>query len=53
MDQITDQNTWSTLLRPAGKDDILEHYQDQSMPMKLRMLAERVYGSDVVGGQAH
>jgi hypothetical protein len=53
LNQPADQNIWSSLLRPAGKDDILEHYQDQSMPMKLRMLAERVYGSDVVGGQAH
>lgn len=53
LNQSDDQNTWSTLLRPAGKDDILDHYQDKSMPMKLRMLAERVYGSDVMGGQAH
>lgn len=53
LNQTSDQNTWSNLLRPAGKDDILEHYQDQSMPMKLRMLAERVYGSDVMGGQTH
>lgn len=53
LNQTADQNTWSNLLRPAGKDDILERYQDQSMPMKLRMLAERVYGSDVMGGQAH
>jgi mitochondrial splicing suppressor protein 51 len=40
---------WSNLGRPAGKDDILNHYQDNLMPMKLRMLAERVYGSDVMG----
>ncbi|KAL3709989.1 hypothetical protein TMatcc_003781 [Talaromyces marneffei ATCC 18224] len=53
LNQTADQSLWSNLLRPAGKDDILEHYQDQSMPMKLRMLAERVYGSDVMGGQPH
>lgn len=53
LNQASDQDIWSNLLRPAGKDDILEHYQDQSMPMKLRMLAERVYGSDVMGGHAH
>jgi hypothetical protein len=53
LNPTADQNTWSNLLRPAGKDDILEHYQDQSMPMKLRMLAERVYGSDVMGSQSH
>ena len=53
MNESANQNTWSTLFHPAGKDDIVKHYQDQFMPMKLRMLAERVYGSDVMGGQAH
>ncbi|OKL59246.1 hypothetical protein UA08_05727 [Talaromyces atroroseus] len=42
-------DVWSNLGQPAGKDDILDHYQDNLMPMKLRMLAERVYGSDVMG----
>lgn len=53
MNESANQNTWSTLFHPAGKDDIVKRYQDQFMPMKLRMLAERVYGSDVMGGQAH
>lgn len=41
--------TWPSLIHPAGKAEILDHYQDSLMPMKLRMVAERVYGSDVMG----
>jgi splicing suppressor protein 51 len=41
--------TWSMLCSPVTKEDIREHYQDGFMPMKLRMLAESVYGSNVMG----
>ncbi|KAH8697267.1 hypothetical protein BGW36DRAFT_378342 [Talaromyces proteolyticus] len=39
---------WSTLWRAVSKNDILEHYRDSAMPMKLRMLAEAVYGYNVM-----
>lgn len=39
---------WSSLCAPVGKDAIVERYQDSMMPMKLRMLAEAVYGHNVM-----
>jgi splicing suppressor protein 51 len=42
-------NGWSVLRYTVEKVDIQEHYNDSIMPMKLRMLAETVYGSNVMG----
>lgn len=39
---------WSALHRAVEKEDIQEHYKDSMMPMKLRMLAEAVYGFNVM-----
>ncbi|KAL1985935.1 hypothetical protein VTN96DRAFT_7200 [Rasamsonia emersonii] len=39
---------WSALHHAVEKEDIQEHYKDSMMPMKLRMLAEAVYGFNVM-----
>ncbi|KAL1965111.1 hypothetical protein VTN77DRAFT_6024 [Rasamsonia byssochlamydoides] len=39
---------WSALRYAVEKEDIQEHYKDSMMPMKLRMLAEKVYGFNVM-----
>lgn len=39
---------WSSLCAPVNKDGIVERYRDSMMPMKLRVLAEAVYGYDVM-----
>ncbi|MCJ1393321.1 hypothetical protein MMC18_006193 [Xylographa bjoerkii] len=42
-----DRAKWSDLHSAVEKVDIIEHYRDSMMPMKLRMLAEKVEGSNV------
>jgi splicing suppressor protein 51 len=39
---------WSSLCAPVNKGGIVERYRDSMMPMKLRVLAEAVYGYDVM-----
>ena len=39
---------WSQLRHRVEKSDIQEHYRDPMMPMKLRVLAERITGSNVM-----
>ncbi|MCJ1475094.1 hypothetical protein MMC13_003754 [Lambiella insularis] len=43
----TNTSQWSNLRSTVEKRDISEHYKDSLMPMKLRMLAEKVEGSNV------
>jgi splicing suppressor protein 51 len=38
---------WSCIAFAVEKPDIQEHYDDSMMPMKLRMLAEMVYGRGI------
>jgi splicing suppressor protein 51 len=45
--QAMRKSEWSYLGCPVEKPDIQEHYGDNLMPMRLRMLAERVTGSHV------
>lgn len=40
---LSDQ--WCNINSAVGKSDIMEHYGDPLMPMRLRMLAERATGS--------
>jgi splicing suppressor protein 51 len=40
---------FSSLRGAMEKSDVLEHYKDPWMPMKLRILAERIYGRAVGG----
>jgi splicing suppressor protein 51 len=40
---------WASLHYVIKKHDIQGHYMDDSMPMKLRILAETVYGFNVKG----
>ena len=46
--QAVDRNQWSCIRSTVEKSDITEHYNNPYMPMKLRMLAERVKGSNVM-----
>ncbi|KAL8665350.1 MAG: hypothetical protein Q9168_007715 [Polycauliona sp. 1 TL-2023] len=44
------QENWADLGSAVEKSDIMEHYKDNTMPMKLRVLAEKVYGKRIQGG---
>jgi splicing suppressor protein 51 len=35
---------WSDIICAVEKSDIQEHYGDNTMPMKLRVLREEIYG---------
>lgn len=39
-----DESQWSDIKYAVEKSDIMEHYDDPLMPMKLRMVAELIYG---------
>ena len=43
----TTKDQWSDLSCGVEKPDIQEHYKDPMMPMKLRVLNERIYGDQV------
>ena len=40
---------WSDLNAAVEKADVMEYYGDSLMPMKLRLLAEKVYGKKIEG----
>ena len=40
---------WSDLSAAVEKQDIIEEYGDPTMPMKLRLLAEEIYGTRIRG----
>lgn len=42
------EDWWSNLNYAVEKADIQEHYGDSMMPMKLRVLAERILKSNVM-----
>lgn len=46
----TSKANWADLSCAVEKKDIQEHYKEDTMPMKLRLLAEKVYGKRVQGG---
>jgi len=37
-------NEWADIHSAVEKSDIIEHYGDGMMPMKLRVLGEKIYG---------
>ena len=39
--------SWSNISCAVEKHDIIEHYEDSKMPMKLRLLAEKIYKKKV------
>lgn len=39
-----DSNQWSDITCAVEKSDIQEHYKNNTMPMILRVLGEKVYG---------
>ncbi|MCJ1309878.1 hypothetical protein MMC25_003539 [Agyrium rufum] len=46
--QGMDKTQWSDLSCAVEKSDIQEHYRDSMMPLKLRVLAEKIEGSNVM-----
>jgi hypothetical protein len=44
-----ESGAWNDLRRKVTKQEIIEHYGDQKMPMQLRMFAEAVYGAGLMG----
>jgi len=42
-----DSTQWSDINCAVEKPDIQEHYGDNVMPMKLRLLAEKIYGKKI------
>lgn len=44
-----ESRAWNDLRRKVTKQEVIEHYGDQKMPMQLRMLAEAVYGVGLMG----
>lgn len=44
------KESWADLSCAVEKSDIIEHYKDPTIPMKLRLLAEKVYRKRVQGG---
>ncbi|KAF8245033.1 hypothetical protein K440DRAFT_604316 [Wilcoxina mikolae CBS 423.85] len=40
---------WSDLKCAVEKHDVQEHYKDSMMPLKLRVMAEKIYGTHVMG----
>ena len=47
--QALKSGEWSNISAAMEKSDIIEHYNDPLMPMRLRMIAERATGSKVGG----
>lgn len=41
---------WAYIGAPVEKSDVVEHYMDPLMPMKLRMLGEQIEGNGVGWG---
>ena len=48
-EKAMDTEEWSDLHAAVEKHDIIEHYGDNTMPMKLRLLAEKIYGKKIEG----
>ncbi|CAD6577525.1 MAG: hypothetical protein ASARMPREDX12_008386 [Alectoria sarmentosa] len=48
-ERAVDARQWSDLNCAVEKRDIIKHYGDGSMPMKLRLLAEKIYGKKIEG----
>lgn len=42
-----DDTQWSNLGAAVEKSDVIKHYGDSVMPMKLRLLAEKIYGKKI------
>ncbi|KAL9598707.1 MAG: hypothetical protein Q9219_004320 [cf. Caloplaca sp. 3 TL-2023] len=43
------KSNWADLSCAVEKSDIQEHYKDNMMPAKLRIMAEKVYGKPIAG----
>ena len=45
-----DSKQWAFVGKKIEKADIMRHYGDNMMPMKIRLLGEKIYGQRVQGG---
>ena len=43
-----ERDQWSTLQKTTSKASIQQHYKDNMAPMKLRLLAEEITGTNVM-----
>lgn len=46
-DMALDGTQWAHIGSAVGKAGFINHYQDSVMPMKLRLLAEKIYGKKI------
>ncbi|CAO2657805.1 Nn.00g070650.m01.CDS01 [Neocucurbitaria sp. VM-36] len=44
-----ESGAWSDLRKKVTKQEMIQHYGDEKMPMQVRMLAEAVYGVGTMG----
>lgn len=44
-----ESGAWTDLRKTTTKQDIIQHYGNEMMPMQLRMLAEAIYGFGIMG----
>lgn len=42
-----DVTQWADINCAVEKHDVIKHYGDSVMPMKLRLLAEKIYGKKI------
>ncbi|PQE18755.1 MYND domain protein [Rutstroemia sp. NJR-2017a WRK4] len=49
-EEMAVRDSWHNIFEIVEKSDIKEHYGDGFMPMKLRILAEKIYGKGLFGG---
>lgn len=47
--RVATTDKWANIRYAVEKADIQAHYEDSSMPMALRMLAEELYGEGIGG----
>jgi splicing suppressor protein 51 len=43
-ERLAENHEWANIHSAVEKSDIIEHYGDGMMPMKLRVLGEKIYG---------
>lgn len=48
-ESLGESGAWSDLRQGVSKEEMIQHYGDQKMPMQLRMFAEAVYGVGSMG----
>ncbi|KAK0104795.1 hypothetical protein ONS95_005063 [Cadophora gregata] len=44
-EKVATRDGWANINHAVEKSDIIEHYKNPMMPMKLRVLGEKIYGT--------